>query len=67
MEDDALHLPFRDVVIDGHRAIRAEHIQLRPLAQYRKQCAQMTRVESRSNHKAAPSSQPYLNRMIACR
>ena len=33
IEDDALHLPFRDVVVDGHRAIGAEDVQLRPLAQ----------------------------------
>ena len=33
IEDDALHLALADVVVDGHRAIRAEHIQFRPLAQ----------------------------------
>jgi hypothetical protein len=32
IENHALHLAFRDVVVDTNRTIRAEHVQFRPLA-----------------------------------
>ena len=33
IKNDALHLSLRDVVVDADRAICAEHVQFRPLAQ----------------------------------
>ena len=35
IENDALHLALRDVVVDADRSIGAEHVQFRPLAQTR--------------------------------
>ena len=33
IENHPLHLAFRDVVVDADRAVGAEHVQFRPLAQ----------------------------------
>ena len=38
IENDALHLSFAHVVVDGHRTIGAEDVQLVPLAQSIVEC-----------------------------